>query len=242
MMKRKVKKVINEAREKGIIKIITIGVDLESSQKNISYAEQFNNVYTAIGFHPHESKKMKEKELILLEEIIAHPKNVAVGEIGLDYYYKHSSPEDQKNAFQKQIDLAHKYDLPIIIHDRDAHEETVRILAEKACGKKVVLHCYSGDVQMAKWCVEQGFYFGIGGVVTFKNAHKLLQAIQEIPLNRILLETDAPFLTPHPFRGRPNEPKYIPIIAEKIAQLKGETVAKIAHITTENAQQVFKLS
>ncbi|MDD4896444.1 MAG: TatD family hydrolase, partial [Atribacterota bacterium] len=100
MMKRKVKKVINEAREKGIIKIITIGVDLESSQKNISYAEQFNNVYTAIGFHPHESKKIKEKELILLEEIIAHPKNVAVGEIGLDYYYKHSSPEDQKNAFQ----------------------------------------------------------------------------------------------------------------------------------------------
>ena len=185
---------------------------------------------------------MKEEEMIILEEMVTHPKNVAIGEIGLDFYYNHSAPEVQKKAFRRQIDLANKYNLPIIIHDRDAHEDTIKILAQKARGRRVVLHCFSGDINMAKWCVEEGFYFGIGGVVTFKNAHTLSKVVQEIPLKSILLETDAPFLTPHPYRGKPNEPKYIPIIAEKIAQIKGKSVREIAQITTENAHQVFGLS
>lgn len=242
MMKRGLKEVIDDAREKGVNRIITIGVDLESCKKSIDIAERFDNVYTAIGFHPHDSKKMKEEEISLLEDMIAHPKNVAIGEIGLDFYYNHSNPEIQKEAFRKQLDLANKYDLPIIIHDRDAHQDTIKILLEKARGKKVVLHCFSGDIQMAKWCVEEGFYFGIGGVITFKNAHTLAKVVQEIPLESILLETDSPYLTPHPFRGKPNEPQYIPLIAEKIAQLKGKTVRDIAQITTENAFQVFGLS
>ena len=242
MMKRELKEVIVDARQKGVDKIITIGVDIESCKKNISIAERFDNIYTAIGFHPHDSKKMKEEEILLLEEMVAHPKNVAIGEIGLDFYYNHSAPEVQKKAFRRQIDLANKYNLPIIIHDRDAHEDTIKILAEKARGRRVVLHCFSGDINMAKWCVEEGFYFGIGGVVTFKNAHTLSKVVQEIPLKSILLETDAPFLTPHPYRGKPNEPKYIPIIAEKIAQIKGKSVREIAQITTENAHQVFGLS
>ena len=221
--------------------IITIGVDIESCKKNISIAERFDNIYTAIGFHPHDSKKMKEEEILLLEEMLTHPKNVAIGEIGLDFHYNHSTPQVQKEAFRRQIDLANKYDLPIIIHDRDAHYDTIKILAEKARGRKVVLHCFSGDINMAKWCVEEGFYLGIGGVVTFKNAHTLSRVVQRIPLKNILLETDAPFLTPHPYRGRPNEPKYIPIIAEKIAQLKGKSVKEIAQITTKNAHQVFGL-
>ncbi len=241
MMRREVKEVIEEAGRKGVTKIITIGVDIESGRENISYAERFNNVYTALGFHPHESKKLKEEELSILEKMIAHPKNIAIGEIGLDYYYKHSSPEVQEIAFSKQIELAHKCNLPIIVHDREAHEETMKILAEKAQGRKVVLHCFSGDWHLAKYCVNKGFYLGIGGVVTFKNARKLVQVLQEVSLDRILLETDAPFLTPHPFRGKPNEPKYIPLIAEKIAQIKGETVEKIAQITTENARLIFNI-
>ena len=242
MMKRELKEVLKDARQQGVDKIITIGVDIESCKKNISIAERFDNIYTAIGFHPHDSKKMKEEEIFLLEELLTHPKNVAIGEIGLDFYYNHSTPQVQKEAFRRQIDLANKYDLPIIIHDRDAHDDTIKILAEKARGRKVVLHCFSGDINMAKWCVGEGFYFGIGGVVTFKNAHTLSKVVQEIPLKSILLETDSPFLTPHPYRGKPNEPKYIPIIAEKIAQIKGKTVKEIAQITTENAHQVFGLS
>lgn len=239
MLSRDLNDVIEDAKQEGVTKIITIGVDIESCQKNLSYAERFNNVYTAVGFHPHESKRLKEEELFLLEKMVAHPKNVGLGEIGLDYYYKHSSPEEQDRAFQQQIDLANKYNLPIIIHDRDAHQETSAILAKKALGRKVVLHCFSGDLPMAKWCVEQGFYFGIGGVVTFKNALKLSRVVQEIPLENILLETDSPFLTPHPFRGKPNEPKYIPFIARKIAQLKEITVEEVARVTTENARNFF---
>lgn len=241
MMKRELKEVLKDARQQGVNKIITIGVDIESCKKNISIAERFDNIYTALGFHPHDSKKMKEEEILLLEEMLTHPKNVAIGEIGLDFYYNHSTPQVQKEAFRRQIDLANKYNLPIIIHDRDAHKDTIKILAEKARGRKVVLHCFSGDINMAKWCVEQGFYLGIGGVVTFKNAHTLSRVVQKTPLKNILLETDAPFLTPHPYRGRPNEPKYIPIIAERIAELKGKTVKEVAQITTENAYQVFEL-
>jgi TatD DNase family protein len=242
MMKRELKEVVEDARQKGVDKIITIGVDIESCKKNISIAERFDNIYTAIGFHPHDSKKMKEGEILLLEEMVTHPKNVAIGEIGLDFYYNHSNPDIQKEAFRRQIDLANKYNLPIIIHDRDAHEDTIKVLAQKALGRRVVLHCFSGDINMAKWCVGEGYYLGIGGIVTFKNAHTLSKVVQEIPLKSILLETDAPFLTPLPYRGKPNEPKYIPIIAEKIAQLKGKTVSEIAQITTENAYQVFGLS
>ncbi len=239
MLRRDLKEVLEDARREGVTKIITIGVDIESCQKNLSYAEQYNNVYTAVGFHPHESKKMEERELFLLEKMVAHPKNVALGEIGLDYHYNHSSPEEQGQAFQRQIDLANKYNLPIIIHDRDAHQETMVTLTKQAQGRKVVLHCFSGDLPMAKWCVEQGFYLGIGGVITFKNASVLAQVVKKIPLQNILLETDSPFLTPHPFRGKPNEPKYIPLIARKIAQLKEITVEEVARVTTENARYFF---
>ncbi len=240
MIKRDLDLVIVDAENNGVSRIITIGVDLASCQENLSYADQFPKVYTAVGFHPHESKKMTREGLLLLEKMLSHPKNIAIGEIGLDYYYQHSSRDEQIKAFGQQIELAKKYNLPVIIHNREANEDTRRILAEKAVGMKVILHCFSGDLEMAKWCIEQGFYFGIGGIITFKNAKKLSQVVQEIPLSRILLETDSPFLTPHPFRGKPNEPQYIPIIAQKIAVLKGLQVSEIAQITTENSLQVFR--
>jgi TatD DNase family protein len=239
MIEREPSEVIDEALRKGVIKIISIGIDLESSRKNSYYASQFKNVYTAMGFHPHESKKMNDEYFVQLEKLLSTPKNIALGEIGLDYYYLHSSKEEQKRAFREQIDLARRYNLPIIVHDRDAHEDTMKILEEKAKNMKVVLHCFSGDKNMAEWCVQRGYYFGIGGVITFKNARKLAEIVREIPLENILLETDSPFLTPMPFRGKPNEPKYIPIIAEKIAELKEKEISEIGNVTTENANQFF---
>ncbi len=239
MIERDPGEVVNDALKKGVIKIVTIGVDLETNKKNLDYATQFKNIYMVMGFHPHESKKMKENELTQLEEMLSYSKNIAVGEIGLDYYYQHSPKEIQRRVFREQIDLAKKHDLPIIIHDRDAHEDTMKILEEKAQGMKVVLHCFSGDRDMAQWCVKQGYYFGIGGVITFKNARELSRIVQEIPLNKILLETDSPFLTPYPFRGKPNEPQCIPLIAGKIADLKEKTISEIAEITTKNAFEVF---
>jgi len=212
---------------------------LESSKNNIYLASEFKNIYTAIGFHPHESKNIKEGDYAILEKLLLDSKNVAVGEIGLDYYYNHNTKEVQQKAFREQIDLAKKYDLPIIIHDREAHEDTMRILKEKARGMKVVLHCFSGDVDMAQWCLKQGYYFGIGGVVTFKNAQKLMKIVRDIPLNNLLLETDSPFLTPAPYRGRINEPKYIPLIAKKIAELKNKKISEIAKETTFNAENFF---
>ena len=141
--------VIGDAENNGVSRIITIGVDLASCRKNLSYADQFPNVYTAVGFHPHESKKMTRESLLILEEMLSYPKTIAIGEIGLDYYYQHSSRDEQTKAFYQQIELAKKYNLPVIIHSREAHEDTRRILAEKAIGMKVILHCFSGDLEMA---------------------------------------------------------------------------------------------
>lgn len=239
MIKRKSSDVVQEALTNGVFKIITIGVDIESSEDNLLLSEKLENVYTAIGFHPHESKKMNSDEYFKLEKMLLNPKNVALGEIGLDYYYQHSTIEEQKTAFREQIDLAKKYDLPIIIHDRDAHQDTMEILKEKGKDLKIVFHCFSGDRQMAQWCIKNNYYFGIGGVVTFKNAKNLVQIVKEIPLKNILLETDSPFLTPIPYRGKPNEPKYIPIIAEKIAEIKGIKIDEVGKVTTENTRKFF---
>lgn len=239
IIKREAREVIEDANRKGIKIFITIGTDLKSSEKNLSYAVQFNNVYAAVGFHPHESKKMHQEELVKLEKMLVSDKIVAVGEIGLDYFYFHSPKEIQIDAFRAQIDLAKKFDLPIIIHDRDAHADTMRILGEKAQDMKVVLHCFSGDLGMANWCIKKGFYFGIGGIVTFKNSKEINEVIRGIPLERILLETDSPFLAPCPFRGKPNEPQYIPFIAAKVAELKRKTIFEVAEMTTQNAYRVF---
>ncbi|MFW6149051.1 MAG: TatD family hydrolase, partial [Atribacterota bacterium] len=158
MIEREPSEVIDDALRKGVIKIISIGIDLESSRKNSYYASQFKNVYTTMGFHPHESKKMNDEYFVQLEKLLSIPKNIALGEIGLDYHYLHSSKEEQKRAFREQIDLARRYNLPIIVHDRDAHEDTMKILEEKGKNMKMVLHCFSGDKNMAEWCVQRGYY------------------------------------------------------------------------------------
>ena len=239
LIKRNAGEVVEEAGDKGVTKMITIGIDLESSKIALEFASRFEGVYAAIGFHPHESKFLDEENLKELERLAKKDKMVAIGEIGLDYYWKHSNLACQIEAFRKQINLAVKLNLPLIIHDREAHQDTMKILVEEAKGLKIVLHCFSGDLGMAKVCIERGYYLGIGGVVTFNNAQKLRTIVEEVSLENLVLETDSPYLAPHPFRGKPNEPKYIPLIAERIAELKGVSVKEVAERTSANSKEIF---
>ena len=239
LIKRNAGKVVEEAGDKGVTKMVTVGIDLESSKIALEFASRFEGVYAAIGFHPHESKFLDEENLKELEKLAKKDKVVAIGETGLDYYWEHSNLACQMEAFKKQINIAQKLNLPLIIHDREAHRDTLKILAEEAKGLKIILHCFSGDLDMAKVCIGRGYYLGIGGVVTFNNAKKLRAIVEEIPLESLVLETDSPYLAPHPFRGKPNEPKYIPLIAEKIAEIKGINLKEVAERTSANSKEIF---
>ena len=239
LIKRNTEEVVKEAAEKKVTKMVTIGIDLESSKIALEFASRFAGVYAAIGFHPHEAKLLDEENLKELEKLAKKDTVVAIGETGLDYYWKHSTLPCQMEAFKKQINLARKLNLPLIIHDREAHQDTLKVLAEEAKGLKILLHCFSGDLDIAKVCIERGYYLGIGGVVTFSNAIKLRAIVKEVSLENLVLETDSPYLAPHPFRGKSNEPKYIPLIAEKIAEIKGISLEKVAESTSRTAQEFF---
>ena len=239
LIKRNAQEVVKDAAEKKVTKMVTIGIDLESSKIALEFASLFEGVYAAIGFHPHESKFLDEENLKELEKLAKKDKVVAIGETGLDYYWNHSTLPCQTEAFKKQINLAQKLNLPLIIHDREAHQDILKILAEEAKGLKILLHCFSGDLDMAKVCIERGYYLGIGGVVTFNNAKKLRAIVEEVSLENLVLETDSPYLAPHPFRGKPNEPRYIPLIAEKIAEIKGINLKEVADRTSANSKEIF---
>lgn len=241
LIKRGAGEVVREAKEKGVIKMVTIGIDLLSSKIALEFASRFVGVYAAIGFHPHESEFLDEQKLKELEKIAKDSKVVAIGETGLDYYWKHSPLACQVEVFKKQINLARKLNLPLIVHEREAHQDTLKILAEEAKGLKVLLHCFSGDLNIAWICVKRGYHLGIGGVVTFNNAKGLRAVVEEIPLENLVLETDSPYLAPHPFRGKPNEPKYIPLIAEKVAEIKEIRLKEVAEITSNTAQEFFRI-
>jgi len=239
LIKRNTEEVVKEAAEKKVTKMVTIGIDLESSKIALEFASRIEGVYAVVGFHPHEAKYLDEENLKELEKLAKKNKVVAIGETGLDYYWKHSTLACQMEAFKKQINLARKLNLPLIIHDREAHQDTLKILDEEAKGLKILLHCFSGDLDMAKVCIERGYHLGIGGVVTFNNAQKLRTIVEEVSLENLVLETDSPYLAPHPFRGKPNEPKYIPLIAGKIAEIKGISLEKVAKSTSKTAQEFF---
>jgi len=219
--------------------MIAVGIDLTSSKVAVEFALRFSEVYAAIGYHPNESKLIDEQGWKELEKLTHNPKVVAIGETGLDYYRRRSTIRQQVLAFKKHLDLARKLNLPVIIHDREAHRDVMKILKKNSQGLKVVVHCFSGDIDIAQQCIEEGYFLGIGGVVTFKNAQPLQMIVKNIPLEKIILETDSPFLAPHPFRGKPNEPKYIPLIAEKIAELKEISVKEVAKITSANCNKIF---
>ena len=239
LIKRNAEEVVEEAVKNRVVRMITIGTDLFSSKMALEFASRFKEVYAAIGYHPNESNLINEGDWKELEELAHHDKVVGIGETGLDFYRRRSTIRQQMTAFKKHIDLARKLNLPIIIHDREAHKDILEILKEEAVGLKVVVHCFSGDADMAMECMNAGYYIGVGGVVTFKNAKSLQFITKEYPLDKILLETDSPFLAPHPFRGKPNEPKYIPLIAKKISELKGISIEKVANVTSENCRTIF---
>ena len=234
--------IISSANNAGVKKIIIPSADEESFEPVLEICENFDNVYCMLGVFPEEVKKWTDKTS---ERIInlakSNSKVVGVGEIGLDYYWDTSFTDLQKEIFIKQIEIANELKLPIAVHDREAHKDTFDIITKYNKGSDVLLHCFSGSVEFARECVKAGFYLALGGVVTFKNAKKMKEVAVDVPLDRLMLETDAPYLTPVPYRGKTNEPKYIPLIAQEIANLREISVDEVAKQTTINAEKVFKI-
>ena len=222
-------------REHNVSEIITCGTDAASSKECIVLAEKFSFLYAAIGYHPEELTRQKA-DIPALSSLVSK-KVVAIGEIGLDYYWNKENKEEQKAAFIAQIELAKKLSLPVIIHDREAHQDTLEIIKEYK--PKGVVHCFSGSAEMAKEVIKAGMYIGIGGVATFKKAKALPQVIEETPINRLLLETDAPYLAPVPFRGKRNDSSLIPYIAEKVGDIKGMSKEDVLKICRKNALTLF---
>jgi TatD DNase family protein len=231
---------IKRAQQNGISHILTIGCDMESSAKSIKIAEQYEHVYAAVGVHPHDSTEINPETLKQLGEMLKHPKVVALGEIGLDYFRNHSPQDVQRNAFREQIRLAKSVNKPIIVHDREAHDEVMDILIEEnASDVGGVLHCFSGDVEMADKCLELGFYLSFPGPVTYPKNEAIRGVVRAIPIERLLVETDCPYLSPQKFRGKRNEPAYVRFTAEKIAEIKELAIADVARITSQNCYNLF---
>ena len=210
-------------------------------QAGIEFLDKYPDVFVSLGFHPEDADNITDKDLHCLDEVlVSSSRIVAIGEIGLDYYWRKDNKEKQRDLFQKQLDLAVKHQMPVVIHCRDAIQELYDILSQYKGKVKGVIHCFSGSYEMARAFIELGFVLGIGGVLTFKNS-KLYQVVEKLPLSSIVLETDSPYLTPEPHRGEMNESKYIPLVAEKIAQIKGVSLSEVEKITTDNAKRVFDL-
>ncbi len=224
-------------KENGISGIICCGVDIETSKFAVELSHKYDFVYSAVGFHPLDNDEYQEGDLDKIKELAKDSKCVAIGEIGLDYHYEKESRENQLILLEKQILLAKELDLPVIIHDRESHEDTLNIL--KKHKPKGVVHCFSGSVEMAKEVVKLGMYIGLGGAVTFKNAVKPCEVAKFVPEDKLLIETDAPYMTPVPFRGKRCTSLHIPYTAEKIAELRGVTAQEILDLTDKNARNLF---
>ena len=235
--------VIDRALAEGISRIVVVGFDRLTIKRAMELAEQYEFIYASVGWHPVDAIDMKDEDLLWIEELAVHPKVVALGEMGLDYYWDKSPKDIQKEVFRKQIQLAKKVKLPIIIHNRDATADIVEILREEGA-KEVggIMHCFSGSPEVAKECVEMNFYISLGGPVTFKNARKPKEVAEVIPLEKLLIETDCPYLAPHPYRGKRNEPSYVKLVAEQIAEIKEISVDEVARVTTENAKKLFGIN
>jgi len=220
--------------------VMDVGFDLESSMMAVSHAAAHEWCYAAVGCHPHDAKTMDEDSMILFKGLAKKSKVMAIGEIGLDYYYDHSERDVQRHWFRRQIQLALSLGKPIIIHDRDAHGDVMQILKEeRAFETKVLMHCFSGSKELAEQYVKLGATLSIAGPVTYKNAHKTVEVVRAIPLEHLLIETDAPYLTPEPFRGKRNEPAYVEYTARRIAEIKGITFEEAAEATLRNAKEFF---
>lgn len=235
--------VIARAQEAGVSRIINVGFNRKTIQETLQLVEKYDFIYAAIGWHPQEAKNCTDQDLEWIRQLATeNRKVVALGEMGLDYYWDTSPKDVQKELFRKQICLAKELALPIVIHDRDAHEDVIQILKEENAGEVGgVLHCFSGDEQIMEEALNIGFYIGLDGPVTFKNGHLAKEIAKLVPEDRLLIETDCPYLAPHPYRGKRNESAYVRLVAEEIARLREVSIEQIAQITMENANRLFQL-
>ncbi|MGH7928919.1 MAG: TatD family hydrolase [Candidatus Binatia bacterium] len=236
--------VVVRAREAGVDTIIAVGGagDMSSNTEAVALAGSFPNVYATVGMHPHDAKDVGDEEMNTLKQLAASPKVVAVGETGLDYYYKHSPQETQRQVFCRFIHMAREMTLPIVVHEREASKEAAELLRSEGGGNlKGVIHCFTGDYDAARRYLDMGFYLSFTGIITFKTADSLREVVRKIPLERLLVETDSPFLTPVPHRGKRNEPAYVRLVAETIGQLKNVPLEKVASATTANVHSLLYL-
>lgn len=231
--------VLNTLQSQGVSLVVSCGCDIDTTQFNFDLSQKYDYIYFASGFHPENLEGASLEDLKIIEKFAKNEKCVAIGEIGLDYHWMNSSKKEQKDFFEAQLELANKLDMPVIVHDREAHGDTLDIL--KQYKPKGVLHCFSGSKEMAKEIIKLGMYIGLNGVVTFPNARKSLEVVKEIPLERLVLETDCPYLAPVPMRGKRNDSSYIPYTAEKIAQVLNIDTQELINITNENGKRLFAL-
>ncbi|MGG0029836.1 TatD family hydrolase [Bacillus safensis] len=235
--------VIERAKSEKVEKIVVVGFDRPTITRAMELIEEYDFIYAAIGWHPVDAIDMTDEDLAWIKDLSQHEKVVAIGEMGLDYYWDKSPKDVQKEVFRRQIALAKEVNLPIVIHNRDATEDVVTILKEEGAAEVGgIMHCFTGSLETAKACMEMNFYISFGGPVTFKNAKKPKEVVKEIPSERLLIETDCPYLTPVPFRGKRNEPSYVKYIAEQIAELREISFEELAELTTKNAKKVFRIN
>jgi TatD DNase family protein len=239
-----VEAVVKRAQLAGVEKIIVVGGagELSSNQAAVMLAESYPGLYATVGMHPHDAKDVGEEEIEKLKQLTAKPKVVAVGETGLDFYYNHSPHEVQRKIFARFIQMAYETGLPLVVHERDAFNDTAELLRNEGGGQvRGVVHCFTGDYQAAQKYLDLGFYLSFTGIITFKNAEPLREVVRAVPLERMFVETDSPYLTPVPHRGKRNEPAYVHFIAETIAKVKGLSFEEVARVTTHNVRALFRI-
>jgi TatD DNase family protein len=234
---------IKNLKNNGLEIVINIGADLKSSIASVSLAEKYDNIYATVGVHPHSAKEMDNSTIEILKSFAKRDKVVAIGEIGLDFHYDNSPRDVQRKWFKEQLKLAKEVDLPVVIHTREATQETFDILKEAQDGRlRGVLHCYSGSVEMALEYIKLGFYISLGGPVTFNNAKISRDVAKAVPLDKLLIETDSPYLTPVPYRGKRNEPIFVKYVAETIAEIRGISLEELGEATNRNTKELFGIS
>ena len=232
--------VLANMAEHQVTGMMNVGCSLESSRRSVALAETHPHIWAAVGSHPDDADHVDDKLLEQYRALSAHPKVKAIGEIGLDYHYEDVPREIQQRAFRMQLALARELNLPVIVHEREAHGDALEILRDfpEVTG---VFHCYSGSWEMAQCLLKQGWYLGFTGVVTFKNARRAVEVVENAPLHRLLIETDCPYMAPEPFRGRRNDPSLVPLMAAKIAEIKGVIPEEAGRVTAENARRLFRI-
>lgn len=235
--------VLKRAKDAGVSNIVVVGFNRPTIEKAMELVNTYDHIYGCIGWHPVDAIDCRDKDLAWIEELANHPKIVAIGETGLDYYWDKSPKEIQQEIFRKQIQLAKKRKLPIVIHNREATEDVLTVLREEHAEEVGgIMHCFSGNIEQAQIALELNFYISLGGPVTFKNAKEPKEVAKLVPIDKLLIETNCPYLAPHPFRGKRNEPAYVKLVAEQIALLRDMTFEEIAEATTRNARKVFGIN